>query len=91
MPKLEIYYIKSDDNTYKVIEVKGAKITETRLLNNFKVEFMQIHKITLELYLKNSTYKLVSRKEIQDFINNNRVSYRLPEIQLSFDLQTKLF
>jgi hypothetical protein len=84
----EIFYLKVDNNHYKVIEVYQSKNIEIRLTG--KVERFPIVNSTLDNYLDN--YKLVFRKEITDFISANKLNYALPVIQLSMNLfQGKLF
>jgi hypothetical protein len=84
----EVFYLRVDNNHYKVIEVYQSKNTEIRLTD--KVERFPIVNSTLDNYL--DKYKLVFRKEITDFIELKKLTYALPVIQLSLEIkQGKLF
>lgn len=84
----EIFYLKVDNNHYKVIEVYQSKNIEIRLTN--EAIRLEVINSTLNNYLDN--YKLVFRKEITDFIQANKLDYALPMIQLSLQFeQQKLF
>jgi hypothetical protein len=84
----EIFYLKADKTHYKIIENMDIKIREIRLTD--KVEKFSISRFLLDGYLEH--YKLVSRKEILNFISKSNLNYHLPEIQLSLHFQQgKLF